>query len=109
MLSAFGYTCYWHFHYIFNPQNFHSVQENHFGGIRPKLQVQQKEQQLNQNDTRIYGPMSLNMLCTHTESALAKGAKKEIDRMGLMLANEETIEAYSELLVTQQKERYANT
>ena len=53
--------------------------------------------------------MSLNMLCTHTESALAKGAKKEIDRMGLMLANEETIEAYSELLVTQQKERYANT
>ena len=101
-LNLFGYSCYWHFHYLFNPENFHKVKENYFN-----VQGELHYKDFHPSDTSYYGAVSLNMLCTHPQSALAIAANKEIDRMGLKLAQKGTLKAYAMTLLKQRDEMLA--
>ncbi len=96
LLGAFGYVCHWHFHYMYNPENFHGSEEKHLGGFGKTSEATAAA-----SDPTVYGAMSLNMLCTHPASALAASAAKEIARMELPLARKDTLDEYGRLVVRQ--------
>jgi hypothetical protein len=97
LLGAFGYACHWHFHYMYNPENFHGSEQEHFG----RFSKTSEATAAGAFDSSVYGAMSLNMLCTHPASALAASAAKEIARMGLPQARKETLEGYGRLVARQ--------